>query len=126
MREAHTERPIGERVRMGVAMDGLGVLAVTPAVLAVAFVAVALDVGSAWAGWPTWAIGSVLLSPALPLVAVLMALMGWSRLGGAGQALFAWREFLVGGLLIVLVVAWRTRNRPPRGAGRGRDTRGHR
>ncbi len=78
---------------------------VTPAVLAVAFVAVALDVASAWAEWPSWAIGSVLVSPALPVAAVLVLLVGWTRLGGARPLFSAWREFLVGGSVTVLVAA---------------------
>ena len=78
---------------------------VTPGVLAVAFVSVALDVASAWAGWPTWAIGTVLVSPGLPAAALLVALVGWARVGGARTSLSAWRELLVGGSLTVLVAA---------------------
>ena len=78
---------------------------VTPAVLVVSFVAVALDVGSAWLGWPTWAIGTVLVSPALPVGATLVVLVGWTRVGGSRRSLAAWREYLVGGSLTVLVAA---------------------
>ncbi|MEX1006883.1 MAG: CPBP family intramembrane glutamic endopeptidase [Acidimicrobiia bacterium] len=77
----------------------------TPAVLVVAFVAVALDVGSAWSGQPSWAIGGVLVSPALPVAALLVLLVGWARVGGSRRSLSAWREYLVGGSLTALVVA---------------------
>ena len=78
---------------------------VTPAVLVAAFVAVALDVGSAWLGWPSWAIGTVLVSPALPVGAALVVLVGWTRVGCSRRSLAAWREYLVGGSLTVLVAA---------------------
>lgn len=78
---------------------------VTPAVLVVAFVAVALDIGSAWSGQPSWAIGDVLVSPALPVAALLVVLVGWARVGGSRRSLSAWREYLVGGSLAVLVAA---------------------
>lgn len=77
----------------------------TPAILVVAFVAVALDVGSAWSEQPRWAIGTVLVSPALPVAALLVVLVGWTRLGGSLDSLFAWREYLVGGSLTVLLAA---------------------
>ncbi len=79
---------------------------VTPAVLVVAFVVVALDVGSAWSGRPSWAIGTVLVSPALPAAALLVLLVGWTRAGGSRRSLSAWREYLVGGSLTVLVAAF--------------------
>jgi hypothetical protein len=78
---------------------------VTPAVLVIAFVAVALDVASAWTGRPSWAIGTVLVSPALPVAGLLVVLVGVARVGGSRRSLFAWREYLVGGSFAVLVAA---------------------
>ncbi|HXY90980.1 MAG TPA: CPBP family glutamic-type intramembrane protease [Acidimicrobiia bacterium] len=76
---------------------------VSPAILAVATAALALDVASAWAAWPPWYAGRVLISPALPLAAVLVALVGWRRVVGDRATRSAWREFVVGGALTALV-----------------------
>jgi hypothetical protein len=81
---------------------------VTPAVLVVSATVVTIDVATAWWGQPRWALGGVLLSPALPLAFVLIALVGRTRIGLDRSALAAWRECLVGlGLaLSVSAFAW--------------------
>lgn len=78
---------------------------VTPSILATSGFAVVLDAGSAWWGRPSWHLGGVLVSPALPLAALLVTLVGVSRVGGACRALAAWREYLVGGSLVVVIAS---------------------
>jgi hypothetical protein len=76
---------------------------VSPAILWVAGAAVGIDVVSAWLGQPEWYLGRVLVSPALPLAALLVLLVGLRRLGASRAGVLAWREFLVvTGLGIVL------------------------
>jgi hypothetical protein len=67
-----------------------------------------LDVASAWCGWPTWAVGRVVVSPALPFALVLVAMVGAARVGGDRALLAAWREFLIGAVSAVAVasLAW--------------------
>ncbi len=76
---------------------------ISPAVLWVCAVAVVVDVGTSWWGEPEWYLGRVALSPALPLGAVLIALIGPRNLGFSRRNLLAWREFLLLGGPIVLV-----------------------
>ena len=76
---------------------------ISPAVLWVCAVAVVVDVGTSWWGEPEWYLGRVSLSPALPLGAVLIALIGPRNLGFSRRNLLAWREFLLLGGPIVLV-----------------------
>jgi hypothetical protein len=77
----------------------------TPAILVLATLTLLVDVTSAWAGWPAWYAGRALVSPALPLAFALVIAVGWQRVGGSRRSLWAWREYLVGGSLTVLVAA---------------------
>lgn len=79
---------------------------VSPTVLVVAALAVVVDVGSAWLGRPEWYLGRVLVSPALPLVVLLVAMVGPGRVGLARATLAAWREFLLIAFVGGTVVAW--------------------
>jgi hypothetical protein len=73
-----------------------------------ATIVVVVDVASAWWGAPTWAIGRVVVSPALPFAIVLVAAVGVARVGGDRALLAAWREFLIGAgaALAVASLAW--------------------
>jgi hypothetical protein len=68
-------------------------------------VALVLDMVSAWSGRPAWYVGRVLVSPALPVAALLVWLVGWETVGASRRMVSAWREYLVGGSLTVLVAA---------------------
>lgn len=85
---------------------------VSPSILALAVVVVALDVASAWTSWPSWYLGRVLVSPALPVAALLVARVGWARVGGSRAMLSAWREFLVGASAVLLVCVVGTASTP--------------
>ena len=76
---------------------------ISAAVLWVCAAAVVLDVTTSWLGEPEWYLGRISLSPALPLAALLVALIGPGHLGCSRQSLRAWREFLLLGGPIVLV-----------------------
>jgi hypothetical protein len=76
---------------------------ISTAVLWVCAAAVVIDVGTSWWGHPEWYLGRVSMSPALPLGALLIALIGPSNLGFSRRSLAAWREFLMLGGPIVLV-----------------------
>jgi hypothetical protein len=76
---------------------------ISPAVLWVCALAVAVDVVTSWLGQPEWYLGRVLVSPALLLCAVLVALIGPRHLGFSRRSLAAWREFLLLGGSVVLV-----------------------
>lgn len=76
---------------------------ISTAVLWVCAVAVVTDVGTSWWGHPEWYLGRVSMSPALPLGALLIALIGPRNLGFSRQSFRAWREFLMLGGPIVLV-----------------------
>jgi hypothetical protein len=76
---------------------------ISPLVLWVCAVAVAVDVGTSWWGQPSWYLGRVSMSPALPLGVLLVALIGPRHLGWSRRSLAAWREFLLLGGSILLV-----------------------
>ncbi len=76
---------------------------ISPAVLWVCALAVGIDVVTSWLGQPEWYLGRVLMSPALVLCAVLIALIGPRHLGFSLRSLAAWREFLMLGGSVVLV-----------------------
>jgi len=76
---------------------------ISPAVLWVCAAAVVVDVTTSWWGGPTWYLGRIALSPALPLGALLVALIGPRHLGFSRRGLRAWREFLLLGGPVVLV-----------------------
>jgi hypothetical protein len=76
---------------------------ISPAVLWVCAAAVLVDVTSSWLGEPAWYLGRISMSPALPLGALLIALIGPRHLGCSRRNLRAWREFLMLGGPIVLV-----------------------
>jgi membrane protease YdiL (CAAX protease family) len=67
----------------------------TPALLGVAVVTVAVDVATAWADIPLGDIGRVPVSPALPLGVLLALMLGVRRVGLDRANLEAWREFLI-------------------------------
>jgi hypothetical protein len=73
--------------------------------LALAAVAVVLDVVTAWTRTPEWFVGPALVSPALPLAGVLVVWMGFGSLGAARDGARAWREFLLAGGLAVAATA---------------------
>jgi hypothetical protein len=76
---------------------------ISPAVLWVCALAVAVDVVTSWLGRPEWYLGRVLMSPALLLCAALVVLIGPRHLGFSRRSLAAWREFLMLGGSVVLV-----------------------
>jgi hypothetical protein len=76
---------------------------ISTAVLWVCAFAIVIDVGTSWWGHPAWYLGRVSMSPALPLGALLIALIGPAHLGFSRRNLAAWREFLMLGGPIVLV-----------------------
>jgi hypothetical protein len=76
---------------------------ISPAVLWVCAAAVIVDVTTAWWGEPSWYLGRVSMSPALPLGVLLVALIGPRHLGFSRASLRAWREFLLLGGSLVLV-----------------------
>ena len=76
---------------------------ISPAVLVVCALTVAIDVGTSWWGQPEWYLGRVSMSPALPLGLLLIALLGPRHLGFSRQSFRAWREFLLLGGPLVLV-----------------------
>jgi membrane protease YdiL (CAAX protease family) len=68
----------------------------SPLTLAVAAVAVALDVTTAWTGISLGSLGGIQVSPALPLAALVVVWIGADRLGWSRRAGVAWRELAVG------------------------------
>ena len=74
----------------------------SPAIIAVAAITLAFDVTTAWLGITLGTLGRVPVSPTLPLGVLLVAMVGWRRLGLDRRNLWAWREFLVvsGGVLL--------------------------
>jgi hypothetical protein len=87
-------------------------------VLAVAGSAVALDVTTAWTGTSFGTLGSVPLSPALPLAVLLVVGLRPARLGWSRRDAAAWRELAVGLGVVVAVVAYAaTVGRPAEAAG---------
>lgn len=68
----------------------------TAPIVALAGLAVALDVAAAWTGTTFGSVGPVEVSPALPLAAALVASLGVARLGASRRSLLAWRELAVG------------------------------
>lgn len=76
---------------------------ISPMVLWVCAVAVALDVTTSWWGRPEWYLGRVSMSPALPLGVLLVALIGPRHLGFSRRNLSAWREFLLIGVPTLVV-----------------------
>jgi membrane protease YdiL (CAAX protease family) len=67
----------------------------TTAVVGVAALTVGFDVCTAWLGFNLGRLGAVPVSPTLPIELLLVAMVGWRRLGLDRTNLAAWREFLV-------------------------------
>jgi hypothetical protein len=67
----------------------------SPAMLTLAGLTVAVDVYTAWADISFGSLGSVPISPALPLGVLLVAMLGPRRVGLDRVNLEAWREFLI-------------------------------
>src|SRR3954470_7749489 len=82
-------------------------LPLTPTMLVVAAVTVAIDVGTAWADISLGSLGRVSVSPALPLGVLLACMVGVRRLGLDATNLRAWREFLVVGGFVLVFGVWR-------------------
>ncbi len=80
----------------------------SPLVLWICGIAVALDVASSWWERPVWYLGRILMSPAIPLGMLLVALVGPRSLGFSRRSLAAWREFLLlgGSIAVVWVIAY--------------------
>jgi hypothetical protein len=77
----------------------------TPGILVVAAIAVAVDAVTAWQNVSIGSLGRVAMSPALPLGVLLACLVGLRRLGLDRANLVAWREFLaVSGVVLILGV----------------------
>jgi membrane protease YdiL (CAAX protease family) len=66
----------------------------TGAIVAVAALTVGFDVVTAWLGFNFGSLGAVPISPTLPIELLLVAMVGWGRLGLDRTNLDAWREFL--------------------------------
>jgi len=82
-------------------------LPLTPAMLVVAGVTVAVDVFTAWADISLGSLGRVPISPALPLGILLACMVGLRRLGLDRANLRAWREFLIVGGFVLVFGIWR-------------------
>ncbi len=82
-------------------------LPLTPAMLLVAAITVAVDVGTAWADISLGSLGRVPVSPALPLGILLACMVGLRRLGLDRANLRAWREFLIVGGFVLIFGIWR-------------------
>ena len=78
----------------------------TPTILVVAAVVLALDVVTAWRGIAIGSLGRVDTSPALPLGILLACLVGLGRLGLDRANLAAWREFLLVSGAVLIVGVW--------------------
>jgi hypothetical protein len=80
----------------------------SPLILVAAALAVALDVTTAWTGISLGSVGGIAVSPALPLVALVVVGIGAGRLGAARRTVAAWREVAIGlgTLLILATVAY--------------------
>jgi hypothetical protein len=70
-------------------------LVITPQILGVASLVIAVDVAASWGRAPLAHLGRVPISPALPLCLVLIAMTGVRSFGLARAHLVAWRPFLV-------------------------------
>ena len=75
-------------------------------IVAVAALTVGFDVVTAWLGFNLGTLGRVPVSPTLPIEFVLVAMVGWRRLGLDRTNLAAWREFLVIGGAALLFGVW--------------------
>lgn len=78
----------------------------TPAILVVAALVLALDVMCAWRDVSLGSLGRVAMSPALPLGIVLACMVGLRRLGLDRVNLGAWREFLSGTGVVLVLAIW--------------------
>lgn len=82
-------------------------LPLTPAMLVVAAITVAVDVGTAWADISLGSLGRVPVSPALPLGILLACMVGLRRLGLDHANIRAWREFLLVSGFVLVFGVWR-------------------
>jgi hypothetical protein len=78
----------------------------TPAILAVATIAITVDVVTAWRNVTIGSLGPIPTSPAVPMGIVLALMVGLRRLGLDRTNLLAWREFLLVGALVLLFAVW--------------------
>jgi membrane protease YdiL (CAAX protease family) len=82
-------------------------LPLTPAMLLVAAIMVAIDVVTAWADISMGSLGRVPISPALPLGIMLACMVGLRRLGLDRANIRAWREFLIVSGFVLVFGVWR-------------------
>jgi len=82
-------------------------LPLTGAMLAVAALTVAVDVGTAWLDISLGHLGRVQVSPALPLGILLACMVGLRRLGLDRANIRAWREFLLVSGFVLIFGIWR-------------------
>lgn len=75
----------------------------TAPVLWLSAATIAIDIASSWLGWPSWYVGRVAMSPALPLAALLAILVGGRNIGFSARDLRAWREFLAVGAIGIAI-----------------------
>lgn len=75
----------------------------TTPVLFLSAATIAVDIASSWLAWPSWYVGRVAMSPALPLAALLATLVGLRNIGFSARQLRAWRELLSVGVVGVAV-----------------------
>ena len=75
-------------------------------IVALAFVTVVVDVGTAWADVSLGTLGRVPVTPALPLGILLALLVGLRRLGLDPANRRAWREFLAVSSIALVYAMW--------------------
>jgi hypothetical protein len=75
-------------------------------IVALAFVTVAVDIGTAWANVSLGTMGRVPITPALPLGILLAVVVGLRRLGLDPANRWAWREFLVVSSVALVYAMW--------------------
>jgi hypothetical protein len=75
-------------------------------IVALAFVTVVVDIGTAWADVSLGTLGRVPITPALPLGILLAVVVGLRRLGLDPANRWAWREFLVVSSVALVYAMW--------------------
>jgi hypothetical protein len=75
-------------------------------IVALAFVTVVVDIGTAWTNVSLGTLGRVPITPALPLGILLAVLVGLRRLGLDPANRWAWREFLAVSSVALVYAMW--------------------
>lgn len=81
--------------------DGWAHWELTGGMLVLAAAAVTVDVATAWAGWSLGYVGRFPVSLAIPLAILLALRIGIGAVGFSGATLLRWREFAMGGAILV-------------------------